>query len=61
MCLIQQPKIPSATSPDPTAAADAAAQAEMEKRRQAQGYGSTIYGGALQQQPSLARKQLYGD
>lgn len=60
MCFFSPPKPNIPTPPDPNAAADAAAEAEMQRRREAQGYGSTIFGGANPAQPTLGRKVLFG-
>lgn len=63
MCFSMAPKLgstPQAMMPDPNAAANAAAAAEIAKRRQAVGIGSTIGGVLDSAQPSVARKTLYG-
>jgi hypothetical protein len=66
MCLFGQSSAPPLPTPaaqlvtDPNAAANAAAEAEMARRRRAHGFGDTI-GASLQPgQPSVARHKLFG-
>lgn len=60
MCLFNTPSVPkSQNNPDPSALADAAAAAEAARLRAAHGYSSTLFGGNTQQ-PTIARKVLFG-